>query len=575
MLALPPDAFSRLIGRPVGVGHLRVTMALAIVLVLSSAVNLIDVLGTSIFYQPDSGNYVISGYDFAFNFSLSSVNLNRVPGYPILEAPIYRFFGPDAMYALKCFQHLLMVAVSGIVVALGDQFDRSRRLGFFAGLFSCFALQLHSYAHQPMTEVPYGLAVALGVLLALRWVRGGSTAVFLAALAVFGISTLIRPTGVLLGPMLIGIAVLRGLFPQWTYLWPAGGRRGREIAWRQVALGAIVAATLWAPWPVYNLHRYDHFGMTATFGQNLWSNVVEYGQIWDNDSPSVQDIHRRWDEYQEQRVASGQPVERQFTWRSHHPTTSAYMAVTGADFVRTNAVMAKGALQSIRKYPGRFLRHVLHNLYVTVAIAEPTYLYAPDTGEEDIRPRSIRSSFSLSAIEATRANIEKVMADAGMGAGKIVFHPGTIFTPLYLHIALTYHDLASNQTLSVTLITVGGMIACALIFSRRGLPWLMLVTFLVYAIVFPMIVVPGAPRHRLPTDPELQILYALIMQSALVAAVRAWRHRARLPQVAARLAATFALGYRAPSPREILFRVLHGAAVLLLIGGLLKVLANP
>lgn len=556
------------LGRPAAVGPWRPSWAMLIVLGLSAAVNALEVLGASVLYQPDSGNYVLWGYEMAYRFTLASVNLNRVPGYPVLEAPFFRLFGDNAMYALKVFQHGQMVALSGVIVALGDCLDRKGRLGFVAGVFSCFALQLHSYAHQPMSELPYALMAALGLLYAFRYAQGGTSAALMVSVSLFGVATLIRPAGVLLGPMVVGLAGLRAVFPRWNYLWPEGGPRARGLAVRQMLGAGAVVMVLWVPWPAYNAMRFHHFGMTATFGQNFWSNVVEYGEIWDENSPAVQDIHRRWDEYQVMQTAKGIVADPHYTWRSHHPTTTAYMAASGADFLQTNKVMQQGAMDSLRRYPGRFFRHIAHNLWITLAIPEPTYLYAQTFSDDDIRPRWMVSSFSLTEIEPIRAYINSLAEGAGFGRDRVTFDRATVFTPLYVRLALWYHQLASNEILNIALVVVGGAIACFHAARRRGLPWLALVLMLLYLVVVPMVVVPGAPRHRLPADPELQLIYAAVVVSALYVLDLVWRYRRRLLE---RIEDDIA-GFAALSPRErgeaLTYLTAHVVLALLLAWGL-------
>ena len=167
-----------------------------IVIGLSIIVHTIWFLGGTAIYQPDAGSYVLSAMTLREGLEAfaNSIRTNRVPGYSLFAGLIFWPAGNMGMTVLMLVQHALLVLGSALVVSIGDEYDKSGRVGLVAGLLSCFSFQLFGYAHQPMSEVPYTVLLTAGTLLTVRYLKTDRAVLLFVAVAIFSIAALFRPT---------------------------------------------------------------------------------------------------------------------------------------------------------------------------------------------------------------------------------------------------------------------------------------------------------------------------------------------------------------------------------------------
>ena len=159
----------------------------------------------------------------------------RTPGFPALLAFIYWVFGPNPAWGvlLNC---LLSGATPALVYLLAKQLWPER--GLLAGLLYAFNPLSLVYAPQIMTETSFTLAVLLGFALMtpdsrpVRWrSRTGRSRILtrkraltwsLAGAFTVGVAALIRPVGLVLGPVIPFATGKRWLMGIASFLVPVG-----------------------------------------------------------------------------------------------------------------------------------------------------------------------------------------------------------------------------------------------------------------------------------------------------------------------------------------------------------------
>jgi len=456
---------------------------------------------------------VVSAYHLFFDGGLFE-NASRTPGYPVFLAAIVGLGGPHAMGVMMGAQHLLAATVSIFVVKIGDELDPSRRLGFLAGVLSAFSLQFQSYASFPMTEVLFGFLCTAGLFCTLRYVNANARRMLILAALAFSTATLVRPSGQYLPLLLLALAAARLVRPPWHYLRPARTDRAPERLrmWAPLAGAGLVTFTVVSPWMFYNQARVGHFSLGGTFGLNLYSNTVEYGNFWDAESRATKDIQARWNEWEATRVARGEPAETQYTWRNHWPAMGHYTSATGDTIWDADTVFRQAAIDAVAAHPREYARHVLRNVFMLLYHPEPTYRYVPGVREGVEPPFPLTFAWPPEALEPHRAAIADVVAAMGHGEGNSIrFFEPTKFTIVYGWLAAAYHAVMAKGGWLVVLFVVGWILMTARSFGANGLVWLTVLAYVAYLVFVPMLVVPWSPRHRLPADPAIAVLYALAL----------------------------------------------------------------
>jgi len=527
---------------------------MAVVVSVALMVNLIGLVGGPLMYQPDSGNYLVSAYMLWQHGSFAGVNLNRVPGYTLFLAPILGLGGAMAMPLMAGVQQCLAVATSAMIVRIGDLLDDRRVLGLVAGLLSAFSLQYQSYARLPMSEIPYGVLAVAGLWAFLVHLKSGGRKSMLVAVLLFSLATLMRPSAELLPWLIVFIALCRALLPGvWSRLfpqWPVPARRKGLVS---AVFSVFVTTATLLPWCVHNLIETGYFGLTGTVGLNLYSNTVEYGGFLDENSAAIAEIKRHWDEFEAKQIAKGEPPETTYTWRNHWASMRHVMGNTGWPMWQADNLFKKAALDAIKAHPKTFARHVVKNTYITLVTTEPTYNYLAGLRQDEVPPDYIKYALSLDNMERVRAMHDGIISRGGMAPERTLrFGEANAITPVYGVLMTAYHSVVMYGNRMLMLLGVGCGIA--LLLALRGhSEWLVMLGFLAYVVLVPALVVPGAPRHRLPSDPAICLFYGL----ALVTMVRLIVARARFGLI----------GSATAEPRER-FRILVTLAALVVAAAL-------
>jgi 4-amino-4-deoxy-L-arabinose transferase-like glycosyltransferase len=153
-----------------------------------------------------------------------------------------------------CLLSAATCALTGLIAA--------ELFGLATGLVAAAALALDPahfyYSMHFLSEVPYGFAITITVLLAARWLRGApSWRLAAGAGLAFGFALLTRPQVFFAGPLaLLAFACARPL------------RQGVRV--RQVALATALAAAVVVPWLVRNDAAVGRMTISTIGGFTFW-----------------------------------------------------------------------------------------------------------------------------------------------------------------------------------------------------------------------------------------------------------------------------------------------------------------
>ncbi len=218
--------------------------------------------------NPDQIDYELFAYRVSigagYTFEDGTPTARRSPGTSWSLLPVYAVAG-RSFAAARLWFCLLSAATCLAVAWIGSQLA-GRGAGLLAaGLLAVYPGHAY-YAMHFVSEVPYGLCLALGVAATIRALRGASGRFSVLAGVCFGFGILCRTQLTLLVP--VALATLALLFP-----------RTERGAWmghaRRVALQSVVVAAVLAPWLIRN---------HAVFGKPVLTNIAGLG-VWGAHNP--------------------------------------------------------------------------------------------------------------------------------------------------------------------------------------------------------------------------------------------------------------------------------------------------
>lgn len=501
------STLEKLIANPCFVSK-RIVISIADIIVILTAgvVNLLLYLGGTLNYMPDSANYVIFAVGIINDGGFPSSPV-RLMGYPAFLAAVYSIFGENFLIWVSAIQHSLLVVCALAVKRITYTLTGVTIIATIAGLFSAFGLQLVSYASMPMTEVLYATLVTFSLLFAIEKNSEKSSRNLIAAITLASLATLVKPSALYFPFFLFGITLLR-----WTVF---GGKHQFKIHKMDLAKFGVAVAlfiVIVTPTMIKNKMDHGHFKLVAYLGQNLYSNTVEYGNFWDVESNATQEIKDAFEKWTQEKKAAGNSVNESNTWRNHWPATTAYLDITGKTFWDGDATFQRAAFDAIKKHPEKFVVHVLNNLRISLMLVESTVLYVPGYYMENApKPSYLPEAIPLEWPDKARLNIVRILEGRGDNPmPKIEFSAPSIFTPIYGKLAHYYYrSIVEFGKIYFVLIVFGLCYATIQFVRTRDLNWIILIGAFLYFFVLPNFVVPGSPRHRLPSDPIIASLAAI------------------------------------------------------------------
>jgi 4-amino-4-deoxy-L-arabinose transferase-like glycosyltransferase len=182
----------------------------------------------------------------------------RAPGYPFFLAGLYVLFGEYA--AVVYLSHCLLGALACVLTWLLGREVLSEGGARLAGVLAALYLP-HAYlAAVFYSENLFAPLFALGILLAIRFLRGGGGWTLALAGLVLGYATLTRPFTLLMLPITLAIA-------GWAW-W-----RGARIPVWALPVFALAFLAVLAPWTYRNYLVFDRFVLVATNGgSTFWGS---------------------------------------------------------------------------------------------------------------------------------------------------------------------------------------------------------------------------------------------------------------------------------------------------------------
>ena len=481
-----------------------------VVIALSTFMHVLWLLGSSPVYQPDAGNYALSAMllQNGWDVFASSIGSNRVPGYSFFMGVIVWPFGQQGMLALLIVQHGLLVCGSLLVIKISDELSPDGILGFIAGIISCFCFQLYGYANQPMSEVPYAFLLTSGVFFTARYLKTDSGIKLFYAVACFSIATLFRQAAKILPWLLMGVVILRAVWP--NFLYPERQVVRGIHAFQRFIIGSLVACSILSPWAIYNYVSNGNFSLTGTLGLNLYSNTIEYGDFWDEKSKDFNRIRDAYPVGRKKRLADNIFTNESATWRQHMSAMGHFIAAEDISMWDADQVFVNAAVDAIKAHPDLYIRHVFRTIVQNMIYTDQTFLALPGFDENAPRPLIFNYSKDLNNWRSPMTVTKEIIDSFGFEASNpILFYEPTIVTPLIGVLSNLYAGMSLRWVVGLSFF-VGGIVICLWVaVSSRSSTTLLLLAFFGFQVVLTAMVVPGSARYRMPGDLVFAVILAL------------------------------------------------------------------
>lgn len=294
--------------------------------------------GAPMFVTPDSESYLLPGWELAHGQGFNP-ELRRTPVYSVFIAIALTLLG-DNLERLAALQHGL-----GLLTALVT-FGFARSIfgtlgGLLAGTAVAMSGPLLIYEHYLLSEALFTLLLTSSLWLVVLGIQRGSGRWLLASGVALAIAALCRPIGQLVLPLALGFVLL------------SGGRNLREGA-RRVALAALGAALVMAPWMLRNLVAHETFAAEGALGQALIGRTIRHDKGFryhDPANPDVDPLREAARKIIAQESATGEPSGGRITARVREEL--------GLSQSQTSSLLRTLALQAIWERRDYYARSTL------------------------------------------------------------------------------------------------------------------------------------------------------------------------------------------------------------------------
>ncbi len=215
----------------------------------------------------DSVGYLRAALKIIDTGSLLSVPSFRTPGYHLFLVGLFTLFG-NSGFVIVVAQHLLIALLSGLVTFLCST-QMKLRYAIFVGVLIALDPILALYGSWVIAEIPFSVALTIGVIYALR-TPSSKRAAALSGFC-FGVATLFRPSGLVafmtvLFLLLLSIATKRISF-----------RFGRD----QFLLMSTLYLLVLAPWFFFRYYHYKTFRLVETDSSFLTIQMLQNQKLFD------------------------------------------------------------------------------------------------------------------------------------------------------------------------------------------------------------------------------------------------------------------------------------------------------
>ncbi len=204
---------------------------------------------------------------------LKALGSYRTPGYPVLQAVVYKLFGDRPWVVL-----LLQIAANILTLFLLYRLAASwfnQKAALAAALLYAFEPHAILYACELYSDAVFTTTVIASLLLFHKALTTRKAAYYFVTGLLVGVATLIRPVGEFL-PVALTVLTIVYFRNKW-----AVALRGSAV----LILGFIVAI---APWLYRNYREYDALALTSVSGDMLLNWEVAYTESAQTGKPVAQ-----------------------------------------------------------------------------------------------------------------------------------------------------------------------------------------------------------------------------------------------------------------------------------------------
>ncbi len=317
--------------------------AVVVVLVLLDAVKHLLLLWSTGLGQPwsDSVGYWRLGTDVAGGdfWMLRTAWGYRTPGYPWFLGGLIGALGESRAFIVAItIQHLAVLATDLLVGWWTLRLTRSMGVALIASLAMVLSTARPLYANWLLTESLATFFLTLAAFL--LWSTGQrGLGRLVAASAVAAVGILIRPSLVVLAPLVVAIAIIDA--------WRIPLSFGRRIF--RVALPTVILLGLLAPWCGRNSHLFGRWTLLTFTGRELWTANFS---PWPGANLTVPEDGPG--EELRRRLADAPAIDLR-----HNASVAGALTKSGLNDAETDRLMERTAWLAIRRNPARSAVHVL------------------------------------------------------------------------------------------------------------------------------------------------------------------------------------------------------------------------
>lgn len=469
-------------------------------------------LFTPMYFSPDSTGYYAWAHNLFQTHDITSINTYRTPGYPFIIALLIGLLG-DQTQGLIVAQHLAVAMLGPLTV----WFLYPRMGPFFsglAGLVMGVSPIISIAASVVWTESLFCVSGCVTLLVFLHACRHDGKGLFLAGI-IAGITTLIRPNGLILAPLMLG----------WCFLeWWCHPLRARLI-WRTVRRGTwLVIAWLMvvAPWVLHIHAQTGEWDLTSVSGKKTESgkpqmNVFKHAALvvmyYHCRSPQVLDINRPFQSAL--RFLPDNITNRYSNLPQRHAV--AYMVIPAWNLMCDDRFTMELFRENVRRHTGDYLENV--RVAMSYSMAHITPKTSPFFVYVELGYPSYHLTRAYPLAMPDEKDIQKLLAERRLAPEEI--------SPLLQHMtyqwmpprspvrqALLASSVATRDAWTcIALLALGGLFVSVWIkpfrdFGLLGLYWMAICAG-------PSLLGVGAERYAVVVEPMMYLLAVLFLYAVI------------------------------------------------------------
>jgi|GEM_PF-4922315 len=344
-------------------------------------VHAVSLLSTPLWVYPDSIDYIrlAGGIASRANFA-DDLFLIRPPGYPMMLAIVFKFFGQASPVVIQILQHAMGVGLALLTVALSLRVSSRRSVALVAGIFCSLSLQVLSYCNMPLTEVPFTLAFLGATYFLVRYWQLPSGKTLMCWSACAGVAYMIKPIGV----MLFGIAAIAVGVRIWCRLRSDAKAAGQPFVHAArlfvghcgttAGVAMIPLLLIVAPWVVYRTGGHSSSATASCLDYVLYLRPLEFDRldISTTKSMAMLDIRSVVAE-----ASSRGLVPPEADYRDRLTAIHAYQRLRGLSFSQGTKILGRAGLDVMLEHPRLTLLNTIKYAVWMLLSPDPVYRFVP------------------------------------------------------------------------------------------------------------------------------------------------------------------------------------------------------